>query len=731
MTASSTVRPAEAAEINLPGGGTRLTFANGFWSVEIELSPSVNPCRLVHLASGDVVADTDYCYRIVLESAEGGSGYVGGAQSARAVRFMDWTTVDGEGTRSLVVNGRVDFGREGPTDIVLRHTFTLFEGSDRFEEEIALIHRFGRDTHVLADYRLGFRKRMFDNHTGRGWTASMRTSWCRSRSGGGAPDAGLAGRQLLGGRSRARELGGPEPAQSPVRSLELARPRARVRFRQILPRSRVRPGRRRVLYAHRRGRAGWARRLPTSATSACAWRRRPHAWRAGRPGAPLGDRAEYASARPRSPFAGGWEDGHRAYAGLMRARGHVTPVGFNPPVHWNELYELSWRGGTNAPLQEPSEIWAQAEIAQAFGAEAFYFDPVWDIFEGSSIWDTERLGPLPDFVRRMKEQYGLETSLHLMMHTKSMTEDPRIYRRDSEGNIVRWRGLYEGGYVCPACAAWKDLKTERLLELAQAGVTFFMFDFCDYHLKETGTAIAHHSSEPCWSPDHGHAVPMSLEEHSRGVVEVMQRVKAAFPDLLIEAHDRVSGGIQDYMPLYYEHNLNGTVTFDEHWGFEYMWNPYMDLLSGKALSLYEYNLAFDIPLYLHINLNFDNVQALSFWWYASTCRHLGLGGLKPGHRNWEGHVAAMQEYRRLKPFFAQGRFVGFGRMVHGHVLDDRRALVVTAFNLGSDAVDIGSNSISRSSACREDRPRRAGRESRRRRWCCGRASSPYRRRSSN
>jgi hypothetical protein len=114
----------------------------------------------------------------------------------------------------------------------------------------------------------------------------------------------------------------------------------------------------------------------------------------------------------------------------------------------------------------------------------------------------------------------------------------------------------------------------------------------------------------------------------------------------------------------------------------------MDLLSGKALSLYEYNLAYDIPAYLHINLHFDNVTALAFWWYASTCRHLGLGGVKPGHKNWESHCAAMREYLRLKPFFAEGRFVGLDRMLHGHVLDARKAAVLSAFNLTSDPVDL-------------------------------------------
>ena len=33
-----------------------------------------------------------------------------------------------------------------------------------------------------------------------------------------------------------------------------------------------------------------------------------------------------------------------------------------------------------------------------------------------------------------------------------------------------------------------------------------------------------------------------------------------------------------------------------------------------------------LPLYIHIDLRTDNRNALVFWWYASTCRHLGIGG---------------------------------------------------------------------------------------------------------
>lgn len=692
MNASATPA-ANAVETTSASGEPILRFENAYWSLDIGLGPTINPNRLVNRTSGMVVADTDYCYQVVLAPSDRSGGFAGGQQILKGITLVDWTIAEGPapGSTTLTVHGRLDFGRVGPTDLRIAHSFTLYEAADRIDEQITLNHRFGHDAHTLELFRLGFRKRLYDTTT---------TSWVDGldkfelvpvpfrRRRGQAVDylkdsysaadivpANWSGNNLPGRASEAWSWHGGGRgiviAKYTQEHIEFALADGEFYTTGQAPDS-LTGGAKAGSAVFRFGGAGYTHGAPGVAV------RLDNETRQFRFGT-----------TSIVPFEGGWEDGHRTYAQLMREKGHVTPKGFNPPVHWNELYELSWRGGNNAPLQELPELYAQAEIAQTFGAEAFYFDPVWDLFEGSSVWDEARLGPLADFVRTMKDKYGLETSLHLMMHTKSLSEDPRIYRRDENGEIVRWKGIYEGGYIC-ANDVWKAMKTERLLKLAEAGVTFFMFDFTEYHMPQIKNLIGHHSQTPCSCPDHGHSVPMSLEEHSRGIIEVMQNVKKAYPDLLIEAHDRITGGLQDYLPLYYEHNLDGTVTYDEHWGFEYMWEPYMDLLSGKALSLYEYNLAYDIPLYLHINLHFDNVTALAFWWYASTCRHLGLGGVKPGHKNWESHCAAMREYRRLKPFFAEGRFVGLDRLLHGHVIDDRKSAVLAAFNTTSDTVELAS-----------------------------------------
>ena len=670
--------------------GDVLVFSNEHWLLEVATQPMLNPRLLVHAPTGRIVADQDYCYRVDLAPAQGSSGFSGGAQRAQRAQLIDWQRRDDPGRATVVLTARLDFGARGPTDIIVEHAFTLFDGFARLDERLALVHRFGRDSHTVSDFRFGFRKRLFDGES-KGWVDdadSFRLApvpFRRRR--GQAQDFLLEeypatdivpaswGEAKLPGRPA--EGWGWHDGSAGI----LISKYSQEHIEFGLADGEFYSGQRTAPEGHddhvdvgdvclRFGGAGRAN---------------------GAPGVPIvldPTRPEFRfGVSTIETFVGGWEAGHLAYARLMRERGHVVPPDYDPPVHWNELFALSWRGGTNAPLQEPDALWGQARIASLAGAEAFYLDPGWDTFEGSSIWDDERLGSLESFVDRLRDEFGLRMSLHLMMHTKSLTEDPRIYRRGRDGEVVLWAGDYTGGHVCPGSAVWRDQKTERLLVLARAGVTFLMFDFVEYPLEGTRSGVASQNTTACWAPDHGHTVPMTLEEHSAGVVEVMRRVKREYPEVLIEAHDRISSGVQDYLPLYYEHALP-EPTFDEHWGFEYMWNPYMDLLSGKALSLYEYNLAYDIPLYLHINLAFDNRRALAFWWFASTCRHLGIGGIAPGDDTWDSHLEAMATYLRLKPHFARGRFVGLGRTVHAHVLDDECSAVIVAFNLSSSAATL-------------------------------------------
>jgi len=122
------------------------------------------------------------------------------------------------------------------------------------------------------------------------------------------------------------------------------------------------------------------------------------------------------------------------------------------------------------------------------------------------------LGDVGDFVTTLRSKFGLELALHVMVHTKSTDEDPRIYRRRRDGEIDLWSDdtPYAGGYICPASQAWQEQKTARLAQLAQAGVAFFMFDFVNYGRAVPERYIDPGSEVPsCWSSEHGHNVPLT------------------------------------------------------------------------------------------------------------------------------------------------------------------------------------------------------------------------------
>jgi hypothetical protein len=64
-----------------------------------------------------------------------------------------------------------------------------------------------------------------------------------------------------------------------------------------------------------------------------------------------------------------------------------------------------------------------------------------------------------------------------------------------------------------------------------------------------------------------------------------------------------------FAPTYYGHgHATEGKRFTQHsvlivFGpFELMWIPMEELLSGRAFALHYYNLAYDLPLYVHIDL---------------------------------------------------------------------------------------------------------------------------------
>jgi hypothetical protein len=613
--------------------------------------------------------------------------------STNRVRFRAWTAVDlPSGGQEVRFTGRCDFGLLGPTDIEIEHVFRLPDAEPWFEEQIRLRHRFGRDVHEVRNIRFGFRKTIFDRDS-QSWLHGAdrqtivpvphRRRWgqvvdhrAASYSMSDLVPGNWSGDNLPGRGAEAWVWGDGTSGY-----LIAKYNREQIEFSLADGEFVLAPSKRSDNYYQTfNSQIAGGANVCFRYAGVGRYNLAPEGIRE------MGRDAAFEFGATRIyPVEGDWQDGYKTYKGFLIEKGHVCPPDFDPPLHWNELYNLGWRGGDNAPLQELPDLYAEAAIATDIGAEAFYCDPVWDVVEGSSIWDEERLGSLDEFVRSMQARYGLKTSLHLMIHTKTLAEDPRIYRRRQDGSVDTWPGLYSGGRICAASPAWQELKTERLLKLAEAGVTFMMFDFVSYVPPDVPIKRFEASGSACWAPDHGHEVPLTMQSHAEGILKVIQEVKRQYPNVLIEAHDRVRGGMQDFHPLYFQHGLPNS--FDENWGFEYMWDSFMDLLSGKALSLYEYNLAYDIPLYLHIHCGQDNDRMLAFWWYASTCRHLGIGGVKdPASPLYQALKRAVSTYRRLKPFFARGRFIGIEPLIHCHALPEQGAAVFALFNLGSEPI---------------------------------------------
>lgn len=675
---------------------------NHRWLLRVDIAGRLNPGYLCDLERNQALANELYCYQFSI-SPRGEWGFVGGRDAthqqasgvlrAQGVLFSEWSaSYLPEGGKEVRFRGRLDFGLLGPTDLFLEHTFRLPDDQPWFEEQIRLQHRFGRDQHAINDIRFGFRKTLYDRDSQAWIDGADRTRLVpvpHRRRWGQEVDyladsytmndlvpGNWSGQQLPGRGAEAWVWtdgdAGYLIAKYDQTHIEFSladgefvlapSKRGENYYQTFTPR--IAGGANLCL---RFGGVGRFQGMPESSVA-------------------LGANADVEFGVTRIyPMQGEWQQGYGVYKAFLREKGHTFPPDFDPPVHWNELYNLGWRGGDNATLQELPELYGEAAIARDIGAEAFYFDPVWDVVEGTTLWDEERLGPLETFVRTMQQEYGLKTSLHLMMHMKTQAEDPRVYRRRKDGTIDPWTGLYQGGFICAGSPVWQGMKSQRLLKLAEAGVTFFMFDFLNYVPGLTRTHSHRLRDSECWAEDHGHEVPLQMQSHAEGILAVIQAVKAKYPQVLIEAHDRVNGGLNDFHPLYYQHGLPNS--FDENWGFEYMWDPYMDLLSGKALSLYEYNLAYDIPLYLHIHCGQDNPQMLAFWWYASTCRHLGIGGVKDADSTpYQALKGAMREYIRLKAFFTRGIFVGVDTFIHAHCLPDQQAAVFVLFNLGSEAV---------------------------------------------
>jgi hypothetical protein len=395
-------------------------------------------------------------------------------------------------------------------------------------------------------------------------------------------------------------------------------------------------------------------------------------------------------------YDGGRDNAFYAYRSFIENKGHGFPEDYDPPVNWNVLYDVGWHHSDADGLKKnytKEALLEQAGYAKKCGCELLYLDPGWETAEGLTVWDEDRLGTVSDLIRILKEDYGMGLGYRtiLFAHHKHDLDKlwPPEYKvqlfrdRETEDAMDPDRKYLRG--LCMVNDEYLKEKLKRILDISVHGIKFMMFD----EMEWCGT---------CFSDKHSHSRPTEPLDHIRAVYGLVGKVKKECPGMTAEVHDPVWPWLGcNYLPTYFGQSRYTDRGYDEKWGFEFMWDCINDLKTGKALSLYYYNLGSSVPLYLHITMAADNDNCLFLWWAASTVRHLGIGG-RNGHKTvnpqdlpaydkdkrYMSYVEQMKVYKRLKPYFARGEFTGISECIHLHTLAGSKGGVVNLFNLTDD-----------------------------------------------
>ena len=641
------------------------SFGTARYRVEIEFDVQVGRIRLTDTYSGVEFADSDYRYSALVEC------------DGKIIRLEGLCNpaLDEElperGGKIVSINGYLG-GTRGVVQIRLRHRFYIPDGEEFLEEQI-LLHNAGQKDLAMTSYRFGFRKLL------------------EKPKAYGGPGIDIEDYRLIAVPFRLQPDGKKHDYQlDDVYNgrYQCSESRNGAKLKQEL----VDDGRGRseawawtdgengVLIAKYNRKAIEFSMLETETSAGktylnfggaapCLFEEPVEA-----KNLEAGKQVGFGHTRYHF-YEGLWRRGSHLFREYMSSLGHGLPDDYNPPIHWNELYHIGWHHNNREELAKHYTVEAlemEAEKARDTGCEALYLDPGWEVCEGGTVWDEQRLGEVEAFVRKIKVEYGLKVGFRTI--GRSYCDDyPGMYRRTFDGKTGFYAAYHPKPFYEPCICSrqYQEEKLKRILKVADAGMDFIMFDEFDWR-------------GPCFDSSHLHPVPSTAVMHARAVVELICRVHEKHPGIVIEAHDPVWPWGVRYLPVYYLHDVKGS--FDEGWGFEFMWNPLGDLLSGRALSLFYYNLAYDLPLYLHINMENDNDNCLAFWWYASTVRHLGVGGKNGGEPRYQAYKRALAEYKPLKDLYARGEFYALDELTHIHVLPEQGRCVVNAFNLTDTAV---------------------------------------------
>ena len=108
---------------------------------------------------------------------------------------------------------------------------------------------------------------------------------------------------------------------------------------------------------------------------------------------------------------GDWPAGYERFRRLLNDLGHGLASSYDPPVNWNELFDVGWYhsdAGELAKHYTRQALLGEAEKAAAIGAKLLYLDPGWEVCEGTSLWGENRLGTVSSLVQELRDHYGLE-----------------------------------------------------------------------------------------------------------------------------------------------------------------------------------------------------------------------------------------------------------------------------------------------------------------------------------
>ncbi len=116
-------------------------------------------------------------------------------------------------------------------------------------------------------------------------------------------------------------------------------------------------------------------------------------------------------------MAGGYMEALYAFRRMLDERGCRFPADYDPPVHWEQLYDMSGAWEDRLHRYTKAALEKEAAKGRAYSCEALYLDPGWDTDFGTFLWGEDWLGPRRRFVREIEGKYGLKLSLHCPLAT--------------------------------------------------------------------------------------------------------------------------------------------------------------------------------------------------------------------------------------------------------------------------------------------------------------------------